>query len=323
MDTGKMGMLDTQDLTLFLTYQYVKDLKMKQLGNQIYNLGVSAGLDLENVDCDLQLEEVIGVNRNIERKSDCQDSEQHTKKLVYSYLRRNGYDVAEEFATTCNLKQTTVNLSIDLEAIFQSKGMHLIPKTDKTKKRKPQKRNGFIAGVDFIDSDLVKFTNANSKGGSIVMTYKGYQYSFKSFSTNQKVSYWQCRRHGTLKCHGLIHLCKKTTSVIKEIAHNDKDHTERLIASTMGTVDTSIRYSKTRVKTPVLHFQGYEYVKDRVSSDGRVRWKCRYLKQKKCKGYLLTKNGQIDGQVQEHSHLPTDLPPVDKPKSDRMISSLF
>ena len=67
MDTGKMGMLDNQDLTLFLTYQYVKDLKMKQLGNQIYNLGVSAGLDLENVDCDLQLEEVIGVNRNIER----------------------------------------------------------------------------------------------------------------------------------------------------------------------------------------------------------------------------------------------------------------
>ena len=111
MDTGKMGMLDTQDLTLFLTYQYVKDLKMKQLGNQIYNLGVSAGLDLENVDYDLKLEEVIGVNRNIERKSDCQDSEQHTKKLVYSYLRRNGYDVAEEFATTCNLKQTTVNLS--------------------------------------------------------------------------------------------------------------------------------------------------------------------------------------------------------------------
>ena len=72
---------------------------------------MSAGSDLEDLNCDLQLEEVIKANTNFERKSDCQDSEQHTKKLVYSYLRRNGYDVAEEFATTCNLKQTTVNLS--------------------------------------------------------------------------------------------------------------------------------------------------------------------------------------------------------------------
>ena len=321
-------MLDTQDLTLFLIYQHVKHLQMKQLGNQIYKLGVSVGLDLEDVNCDLQLEEVIGANRNIERKRQkrkSQDSEQHTKELVYSYLKRNGYlDVAEEFAITCNLKQTIVNLSIDLEAIFQSEGMHLIPKTDQSKKRETRKRRVFIAGVDFIDTDLVKFTNANSVGGIIIMTYKGIQYSFKHFLRNQQVSFWHCRRHNKLNCNGNIHLCNKTTTVIKEVPHNDKDHSQRLKASTMGTDDTSIKYSKTIRKSPVLHFQGYEYVKaGRVTLDGRVVWRCRYQKQKKCIGFLVTKNGQIDGQVQEHSHLPTDLPPVDKPKSDRMISSLF
>ena len=42
----------------------------------------------------------------------------------------------------------------------------------------------------------------------------------------------------------------------------------------------------------------------------------RYQPQKKCRGIVYTKNGQIDGQASEHSHLPTDLPPVEKPKSD-------
>ena len=85
----------------------------------------------------------------------------------------------------------------------------------------------------------------------------------------------------------------------------------------------NLEYSKTQRKTPVLHFRGYEYGKHKVTVDGRVRWKCRYQKQKKCRGYVYTKNGQIDGQAREHSHLPTDLPPVEKPKSDRMLSSLF
>ena len=286
---------------------------------------MAAGLDLEDVNCYLQLEEVIKANTNIERKSNCQDSEQHTKELVYSYLRRNGcIDVAEEFAVTCNLEQRTVNLSIDLEAIFQSKGMHLIPKANETKKRNTRKRRGFIAGVDFIDTDLVKFSNANSNGGSIVMTYNGLQYCLNRHLKSDNVSSWLCRRRWKLDCHGYLYLCNKTSKVIKEVPHNDKDHSERLKASTMGTDDNSIKYSKTRRKNPVLHYQGYEYVKhSRKSSDGRVRWNCRYQRSKKCKGYLYTKNGQIDGLVQEHDHLPPDLPPVDKPKSDRMVSSLF
>ena len=173
-----MEMLDAQDLTLFGVYQHVKSLKMKQLANHIHKLGVSSGLDLEDVSCDLCLEEVMKANVNIDRKSDTQDTDQHTKELVYSYLRRNGYfDVAEEFAMNCNLNQNTVNLSTDLETIFQSKGMHLIPQTDGKKKRKTRTPRRLIAGVDFIDTDQVKFTNANSLGGAIIMNYKGKQYS--------------------------------------------------------------------------------------------------------------------------------------------------
>ena len=155
------------------------------------------------------------------------------------------------------------------------------------------------------------------------MTYKGKQYNFQGYTRKQEVSYWQCRKQPSLKCRGYIHLCNKTITVIKEVAHNDKDHSERLKASTMGTDDTSIKYSKTQKKTPVLHFRGYEYTKDSVTKDGRVRWRCRYQTQKKCLGFVYTKNGQIDGQAREHSHLPSDLPPVEKPKSDRMLSSLF
>merc|ERR1719259_1532717 len=149
------------------------------------------------------------------------------------------------------------------------------------------------------------------------MTYNGLQYCLNRNLKGDNVSTWLCRRGRTLKCHGYIYLCNKTTKVIKEVPHNDKDHSERLKASTMGTDDNSVKYSKTQQKTPVLHYQGYEYVKHTTkSSDGRVRWCCRYARKKKCNGFLLTKNGQIHGQVREHSHLPTDLPPVDKPKSD-------
>ena len=63
-----MEMLDAQDLTLFGVYQHVKSLKMKQLANHIHKLGVSAGLDLEDVSSDLSLEEVMKANLNFERK---------------------------------------------------------------------------------------------------------------------------------------------------------------------------------------------------------------------------------------------------------------
>ena len=173
-----METLDNQDLTLLLAYKHVKSCGMKQLQNQMFKLGVSAGIDLESVDCNICVEEVVQASRRNEEKSVTQTVELQTKTLVYSYLRRQGYfDVADKFAMNCNLNQGTVNLSTDLETIFQSKGMHLIPQTDGKKKRKTRTPRRLIAGVDFIDTDQVKFTNANSLGGAIIMNYKGKQYS--------------------------------------------------------------------------------------------------------------------------------------------------
>ena len=319
-----MEALDEHDLSLFLAYQHVTSLGMKQMGNQIYKLGVSAGIDLKSVACNLHVEEVVEVYRNSQKKSVTQIDELQTKNLVYSYLRRNNYhDVAEGFAVYCNLNQNVVNLSTDLETIFQSKGVHLIPQTDGKKKRRTWTRKGLTAGIDFCDTDSVKFSNANSNGGGIIMTYKGMQYSFQRYFKVKDVSCWTCRRKFKSKCRGQVFFSSKRSCVIKEVTHNDKDHTDRLIPSTMGTNDTSIRYSKTKRKTPVMHYCGYEYTIHRRSVDGKIRWQCREHMKKKCKGWVYTKNGHIDGQVREHNHLPPDLPPVDKPEGDRMISSLF
>ena len=252
-----MENLDNQDLTLLLAYKHVKSCGMKQLQNQMFKLGVSAGIDLESVDCNICVEEVVQATRSNEEKSVTQTAELQTKNFVYSYLRRNGYlDVAEEFAMNFNLNPNTVNLSTNLETIFQCKGMHLIPQNYGKRKRKNRPQRRLVAGVDFIDTDQVKFTNGNSRGGAIIMTYKGIQYSFLLYIRKKEVSYWQCRKKNMLKCCGYIHLCNKTTTVIKEVAHNDKDHSERLKASTMGTDDTSIKYSKTIRKNPSFAFPG-------------------------------------------------------------------
>jgi len=249
-----MESLDEQDLSLFLAYQHVTSLGMKQMGNQIYKLGVSAGIDLESVDCNLSVKEVFEVYRNSQKKSVTANVEQQTKNLIYSYLRRNGYlDVAEDFAKYCNLNQNILNISTDLETIFQSKGiplnptyqhaksrgmkqlqnqnyriglsagtdlksvgMHQIPQIDGKKKRITRTRKTLTAGVDFIDTEIVKFSNANSQGGSIVMIYKDFQYSFKRYLKNKDVSSWSCRRSSKLKCKGYLYYSSKGSCVIKE-----------------------------------------------------------------------------------------------------------
>ena len=85
-----METLDAQDLTLFLAYQHVMGAGMKHLGNQIYKLGVSAGLDLKSVNCDIRVKEVIEATQNIKNKIDTQSNDHRIKNLVYSYLRKIG-----------------------------------------------------------------------------------------------------------------------------------------------------------------------------------------------------------------------------------------
>merc|ERR1711963_799702 len=127
-----------------------------------------------------------------------------------------------------------------------------------------------MAGVDFCDTDAVKFSNVKSKGGSIIMTYKNMQYGFAMHLKNE-VSKWKCRKRSTLKCNGYVHFSNKTRTIIKEIPHNDKKHSTRLIPSTLGTDDATIWYSRSLLNTPILHFCGYEYRLDQKTVDGRIR----------------------------------------------------
>ena len=162
-----METLTTQNLTLLLVYQHVKNCKMKELQNQLFKLGVKAGIDLEGVDYNISVEEVIQANRDCQEKSVTQINDQQTTTLVYDYLQRKGYlDVAEELATHCNVKLHMVKLSTDLETIFQSKGMHLIPQNDEKRKRKTGARRGLTEGVG---TDQVKEVT-QPQGKSVAFT---------------------------------------------------------------------------------------------------------------------------------------------------------
>ena len=119
---------------------------------------------------------------------------------------------------------------------------HLPPDQTQGKSRS-WKRIELIAGVDFCDTDVVKFSNANSKGGSIIMTYKNMQYRFTRYLKSE-VSVWMCRKSRTLKCYGYVYFCSKTSTIIKERPHNDKKHSTRFIPSTLGTDDSTIWYSR-------------------------------------------------------------------------------
>ena len=197
---------------------------------------------------------------------------------------------------------------------------HLPPDQTQGKSRS-WKRIELIAGVDFCDTDVVKFSNANSKGGSIIMTYKNMQYRFTRYLKSE-VSVWMCRKSRTLKCYGYVYFCSKTSTIIKERPHNDKKHSTRFIPSTLGTDDSTIWYSRSLLNTPILHFCGYEYTLDRKTVDGRIRWQCRVSTKKNCRGYVYTKSGRIDGQAREHSHLPVNQPLTEKSKNDRISAWL-
>ena len=115
-----MELPDTEDLALMLTYKHVKSLGMKDLRNQIFKLGVKAGLDLESVDCQTSVQDVIQAYKSFESKSKIQPIDEQTNHLVYSYLNRaNHSDIADEFARICMIQKDT-KLPYYLESVIDS-----------------------------------------------------------------------------------------------------------------------------------------------------------------------------------------------------------
>jgi len=183
--------------------------------------------------------------------------------------------------------------------------------------------NGLIP-AELKDTKEVKFSTSNTRGAGVILTYKDFQYS-KVAKIMDGATFWLCRFNKNLKCLGYVHF--KDGKVTKSKGHNHEPSVGkirfRLDISTMGTSDTTIRYSKSRAKRDVLHFCGYEYLNRCNTIDGRIRWICRQHIQKNCKGFVYTRNGQIDGVVREHSHLPINDQPAEKKDENKMLSSLL
>ena len=106
----------------------------------------------------------------------------------------------------------------------------------------------------------------------------------------------------------------------------------------MGTSDSTVRYSKSKMGTPVLHYQGYAYLRNvkwhrhkssPIADEEKVLWVCREKNKKqsfigkRCTGYIYTVRGEVTGQVREHNHQPPDVAPIVKSDENRLVSPLF
>merc|ERR1719495_2812261 len=104
MQTSKnliMEHLDSQDLTLYLVFKYMKENGHPKVGQKLQEIGLSTGLDLTDVQCDTTLKDVIDANKNYRNRLDV---------LVYDYLKRAGYlEVAKELAKVTGLKEMDIN----------------------------------------------------------------------------------------------------------------------------------------------------------------------------------------------------------------------
>jgi len=87
---------------------------MKQLGQQLSKLGVSAGLDLSDMSCEFDVKEVMEAFKT--KKSDA-----ILAGLVCDYLRKSGQPkLARKLARKKNCLGNSSKVNWDLEAIFRS-----------------------------------------------------------------------------------------------------------------------------------------------------------------------------------------------------------
>jgi len=109
---------DSQDLAFFLVYKHVRSLGMKQLGQQLSKLGVSAGLDLSDMSCEFDVKEVMEAFKT---KKSIGKSDAILAGLVCDYLRKSGQPkLARKLARKKNCLGNSSKVNWDLEAIFRS-----------------------------------------------------------------------------------------------------------------------------------------------------------------------------------------------------------
>jgi len=286
------------------------------------------GLSANPPDLGYDLERVVDIffqNNNNKaskpRKSHLESNEHLCQLLVHNYLKSNSFDDEAKELKNILKFDTEQSAGLDLESVCREhisteNVLTILPRRETRGKRAEQLMSTLPKNAEF--------TATLGARGSVQLTYADYDYCFHG--ENNGMIRWTCRYHGhplCKGCSGTIKVCWKSGKVMSAKEHSHPSEVgKKMEVSTMGTSDSTIRYSKSQRGAPVLHYQGYEYTQ-RKKAGNEIIWYCRYQKPKKCKGHLHTKAGVVIGNVREHSHLPVDTNPQEKEESNKMISPLF
>jgi len=260
------------------------------------------------------------------RRSHLDSNENLCQMLVYNHLKGKGFeDEAKELKNILKF-DTEQSVGLDLESVCHRQ----VSTEEKMKTTVKQKKVIGILSEQLMNTKpgAAEFTFWLGVNGSAHITYAGYDYSthFNMKALTTGALRWKCRYQGNPLCKGCpgaIYVCWKNGRVMSVKEHSHPSDVGKMEVSSMGTSDSTIRYSKSRCGTPVLHYQGYEYSQHRKDENAKIMWVCRHRRQKTCKGYLHTKAGVVISAVREHSHLPIITNPQEKEESNKMISPLF
>ena len=264
------------------------------------------------------------------------DLDKFTGLLVYDYLMTTetnksiGYRLKEIIGLdgSENLPPM-LNLS-DLAKEFTTRALLL--ETQRVEKEKL---------LSYVSPNSELKMTKSIRGGPI-LHYHNFEYFMCSgVKSKSGVSYWKCRHAANPACKGCqgwlaVNLSSGLVTNLKSHSHNPE--AGKLESSTMGTSDSTVRYSKSKMGTPVLHYQGYEYLKNvkwhrhkssPIVDEEKELWVCREKNKKqsfigkRCTGYIYTVRGEVTGQVREHNHQPPKVAPIVKSDENQLVSPLF
>jgi len=239
--------------------------------------------------------------------------------LVYNFLKAGGHDdTAEKLAEILNL-----DLKQDLQALTLEHVCHAFQKDSSVTEKA-------VPGMDLSTPANPEFKITKSTRGAHILHYKGHEYFNPKSSALCARIYWRCRFYQNPKCKncpGKMTVNWATGEIVSYKEHSHAPGVAKLEESSMGTDDSTVRYSLSKKKSPVLHYRGYAYLrssKQPVKSTS-VRWQCRLksLKRCPCPGFLFLGQGQVVEMVREHNHLPPDVKPHATEEGNRMLSPMF
>jgi len=297
------------DLEAQLVHQYLKAKGYKALA---VKLAKKLNLDTSRSGSPhLRLEDMC------QGESDKSDPASVVGLLVYNFLKAGGHaDSAEKLAEILHL-----DLKKDLQGLTLERVCHAYQRASSaTEKAVPE--------MDLSTPKSPVFKITKSTRGGPILHFKDHEYYRQSSHPNGRI-YWRCRFNSHSKCKNCPGKITVHWATGEIVSFNEHSHAPGVAKqeSSMGTDDTTVRYSMSRTKTPVLHYRGYAYLRDgkQLVKSTTIRWGCRQRAQKKCPcpGFLYLSKGQVVEKVREHNHLPSDLKPHVTEEETRMLSPLF